>query len=212
MTVDVVIDPNTFSIRPSGRHLLIATGLPSFFLLLGASFYLVGGAFKHPQLSIGLAIGGACFLALVGAYAVAYVRNTRLFSSSSMFGRRDWRRQVRVWPKNDLAEVRLQSINWGGGSMPRRAYLFISREHRILFRLEPNFWREQDVRAIAAAMNVSITDGPTLKLKEFASEFPDGVPRWLPHSRTQLALFSLALIGVILIVPVVIVVVIPRIG
>ena len=209
VTVDVVIDPNTFSIRPSSGHLLIATGLPSVFLLLGASFYLVGGAFKHAGLSIALAIGGACFLAMVGAYVVAYVRNTRLFSSSSMFGRRNWRRRVKMWPKDELAELRFQRVDWGG-SIPRLMYLFIGRDHHLLFRLEPNFWNDDDVRRFADSMGVKVVEAPPATSKAFQKEFPEAMPPWMAHTRMRTVIWAAFFLVTLLILPVLLAIVLPR--
>ena len=209
VTVDVVIDPNVFSIRPSSYQLLIAAGLPTVFLLLGASFYIVGGAFRHPGLSIALAIGAACFLALVGAYVVAYVRNTRLFSFSSTFGRRDWRGRVKAWPKSELAELRFQRVDWGG-SVPRLMYLFIGRDRHLLFRLEPNFWKEADVRRFAEGVGVKVLEAPPATSKAFQKEFPEAMPPWMAHTRMRTVIWVAFFLVTVLILPVLLAIVLPR--
>jgi hypothetical protein len=141
---------------------------------------------------------------LLGAYVIAYMRNVQLFATRTRLGRRDYLGRTKTWPAHDLAEVRFQKIDWGGGSVPRRAYLFIGRDHRLLMRMEPNFWRDEDVRRLAGTIGVPVREGPTQKLKDFAAEFPDGVPRWIPRSRAQLWVFTLLLVGLILLVTVLI--------
>ena len=160
-------------------------------------------------LTCALAIGSGCFLAMVGAYVVAYVRNSRLFSSSSMFGRRNWRRRVKIWPKDELAELRFQRVDWGG-SVPRLMYLFIGRDHHLLFRLEPNFWDDDDVRRFADSMGVKVVEAPPATSKAFQKEFPEAMPPWMAHTRMRTVIWAAFFLVTLIILPVLLAIVLPR--
>ena len=192
--------------------MLAIVGSAATLLLIGLLARLALTSVNTPQVAVGLELAAAVFLVLLGAYVAAYMRNATLFVSNGTFGRRDFLGRIRTWPTLELAEVRFQRIDWGG-SVPRLAYLFITREHQLLFRLEPNLgWKEEDIRRLAARLGVAVKEAPPVKLKEFRQEFPNVVPAWMASPRLRLLVWIVFFILTMLALPVVLAITLPRLS
>ena len=163
------------AIRPASSRLFKYLAPIGIVVVVVIGLRLITGGL-NARLSIALAIGISLFTLLLGGFLGLFVRNTRFFLVDGQIGTRDYLGRTQVWPLSDVAEARVQSVDFGNGLIP--TFLVVSRERRLLIKLPLLSWRRADIERLLADSGLSVKEAAPLSRSAFLGEFPTENPSW----------------------------------